>query len=179
MNTTAVDLARDLVEILTLDLDHDPVIALDRDLDFARALALALALAHDLSLARTAGDRGQHGPGRVAPSAERLLDAAARLLPAADRARYAEEYRSELREIAHSGRSRRRQLRYASRQLASSVPCTRSCLPRAGGRHHRDGRAKARRPHAGRGPVRLSSVHPRPAPTAAVVLLGVLLLVVI
>ncbi len=126
MNTTAVDLARDLVEILTLDLDHDPVIALDRDLDFARAparaLALALALAHDLSLARTAGDRGQHGPGRVAPSAERLLDAAARLLPAADRARYAEEYRSELREIAHSGRSRRRQLRYASRQLASSVP---------------------------------------------------------
>ncbi len=124
MNTTAVDLARDLVEILTLDLDHDPVIALDRDLDFARApaRALALALAHDLSLARTAGDRGQHGPGRVAPSAERLLDAAARLLPAADRARYAEEYRSELREIAHSGRSRRRQLRYASRQLASSVP---------------------------------------------------------
>jgi hypothetical protein len=57
----------------------------------------------------------------VVPSAGRLLAAAARLLPAADRVLYAEEYRSELLEIAHARQGRRSQLRYDSRQLASSV----------------------------------------------------------
>ena len=63
--------------------------------------------------------RGQHRVGRVAPSAARLLAVVAGMLPAADRDRYAEEYRSELWEIAHAGQSRRRQLYYAFRQVVS------------------------------------------------------------
>ena len=57
---------------------------------------------------------------RVAPSATRLLTVAARLLPPAERARYAEEYRSELWELAQAGNGRIRQLRYALRQLRSA-----------------------------------------------------------
>jgi hypothetical protein len=51
-----------------------------------------------------------------------VLAAAVRLLPAADRARYGEEYRSELWELAQSGYGRMRQLRYALRQLRSALP---------------------------------------------------------
>ena len=59
---------------------------------------------------------------RVAPTAGRLLAAAARLLPPADRDRYAEEYQSELWELAQSGtgHGRRRQLGYALRQFRSA-----------------------------------------------------------
>lgn len=53
---------------------------------------------------------------RIAPSAGRLLMAASRLLPPSDRARYAEEYQSELWELASAGASRAEQLRYATRQ---------------------------------------------------------------
>jgi hypothetical protein len=60
---------------------------------------------------------GQHGAGREVPTAGRLLAAATHLLPAADRAQYAEEFRSELWEIAHVGGRRRAQLAYAARQL--------------------------------------------------------------
>ena len=56
----------------------------------------------------------------VAPSATRLLTAAACLLPAAERVRYADEYRSELWELAQAGDGRIRQLRYALRQLRSA-----------------------------------------------------------
>jgi tetratricopeptide (TPR) repeat protein len=63
--------------------------------------------------------RGQHRVGRVAPSAARLLAVVAGMLPAGDRDRYAEEYRSELWEIAHAGQPRRRQLHYAFRQVVS------------------------------------------------------------
>ena len=72
-------------------------------------------------LAVIAVDRAQRGTKRVMPSAARLLATAARLLPATDRARYAEEYRSELWEIAHAGQPRRRQVHYASRQVISSL----------------------------------------------------------
>jgi hypothetical protein len=65
--------------------------------------------------------RKQRGARWVAPSANRLLGAATRLLPAANQARYAEEYRSELWEIAYAGHPRRSQLRYASRQVVSSL----------------------------------------------------------
>lgn len=55
------------------------------------------------------------------PLAGRLLAAATRLLPAGDRARYAEEFRAELWEIAHAGASRRRaQLTYAAQQVMSA-----------------------------------------------------------
>ena len=56
----------------------------------------------------------------VALSATRLLTAAARLLPVGERARYAEEYRSELWELAQAGAGRIRQLCYALRQLRSA-----------------------------------------------------------
>jgi hypothetical protein len=48
--------------------------------------------------------------------AGRLLSVAAQLLPASDRARYGEEFRSELTDIAHAGGGRRVQLCYAARQ---------------------------------------------------------------
>jgi hypothetical protein len=57
----------------------------------------------------------------IASSAGRLLAAAARLLPAADRGRYAEEYRSELWEIASTGTGRLQQVRYAVSQLARAA----------------------------------------------------------
>jgi hypothetical protein len=58
---------------------------------------------------------------RVMPSAGRLLAAAVWVLPAADRARYADEYRSELWELAQAGAGRIRQLGYALRQLRSAA----------------------------------------------------------
>lgn len=60
-------------------------------------------------------DNGDHHT--AAPSAGRLLAVAVRLLPAGDRGRYAEEYSSELWEIAITGSSRRLQLQYATRQF--------------------------------------------------------------
>ena len=94
--------------------------ALDRDLpaDLADTLDFVSTLARDLALARAV--RGQRGAGRVVPLAGRLLAAAARLLPAGDRARYAEEFRSELTEIARAGAGRRRQLAYAARVVMSA-----------------------------------------------------------
>ena len=68
-----------------------------------------------------AKDREQAGAGPVTPSASRLVGAAARLLPAPDRARYAEEYRSELWETAQAGAGRWRQLQYAVRQLTHAL----------------------------------------------------------
>lgn len=75
----------------------------------------------DLALTRDLGRAGQeqHGARRVVPLAGQLLAAAARLLPAGDRARYAEEFRSELAEIARAGAGRRRQLAYAARVVLS------------------------------------------------------------
>ena len=56
----------------------------------------------------------------MAPTAGRLVTAAARLLPAREQARYAEEFRSELWEIAHAGGTRRAQLAYAARQVRAA-----------------------------------------------------------
>jgi hypothetical protein len=57
---------------------------------------LALTFGSALWSRDGAKDRKQAAAGRVTPSACRLVVAAARLLPAPDHARYAEEYRSEL-----------------------------------------------------------------------------------
>lgn len=54
---------------------------------------------------------------RVAPPAVRLLSAVARLLPAAYRARYEEEFRAELWDLAQAGAGRLWQVAYALRQL--------------------------------------------------------------
>ena len=59
-------------------------------------------------------------PKPIAPSAAGLLAAAARLLPAEERARYAEEFRSELCWIAQAGGSRWAQLAYATRQVTAA-----------------------------------------------------------
>ncbi len=73
----------------------------------------------------------------MAPLAGRLLAVAARLLPAGDRARYAEEFRSELAEIARAGAGHRRLLAYAARVVLSArrlradlrVPRRRGAVP--------------------------------------------------
>jgi hypothetical protein len=57
----------------------------------------------------------------VRPSAGRISSAAARLLPEPDRARYREEYLSELWDVAHAGASFWQQARYALRQLAGAL----------------------------------------------------------
>ena len=59
---------------------------------------------------------------RVASPAAGLLGAGTRLFPAADRARYDEEYRGELWELAQSGAGCIRQLRYALHQLLGTLP---------------------------------------------------------
>jgi hypothetical protein len=75
------------------------------------------------SAASYAGDiRGQGERERVTSSAVHVVNAAVRLLPLVDRPRYAEEYLSELRELAHSGGGRLRQLPYAFRQFVHVIP---------------------------------------------------------
>jgi DNA-binding NarL/FixJ family response regulator len=62
---------------------------------------------------------------RVVPMATPAVGVAAaatRLLPAAERARYGEEYRSELWELAATGAGRRQQIRCAMSQLRCAVP---------------------------------------------------------
>ncbi len=60
------------------------------------------------------------GQRRVTSAAARLLIVAAGLLPAADRARYAAEFRAELWDLAQAGAARRTQVAYAARQLRSA-----------------------------------------------------------
>lgn len=91
-----------------------------RDLAFARLRTLDRDLGHARDLAR-ARALGLCGARRVVLSVAGLL-AAVRLLPAADRARYAEEYRSELWDLARSGAGWLRQLDYAMRQLLRILP---------------------------------------------------------
>lgn len=91
-----------------------------RDLAFARLQTLDRDLGHARDLAR-ARALGLCGARQVVLSAAGLL-AAVRLLPPADRARYAEEYRSELWDLAQSGAGWLRQLGYAMRQLLRILP---------------------------------------------------------
>lgn len=90
----------------------------DDTCELAQSIRVALDLANDLARAAHVG--GQSRAGRVASSAAGLLAAAVRLLPAAERARYAEEYRAELWDLTQAGAGRIRQLRYALRQLLSA-----------------------------------------------------------
>lgn len=95
----------------------------DLDCVLERAIEHALDVEHS----RARLPSGRHPAIRVAPSARRLVVAATRLLPAADRARYAEEYATELWEIAYAGAGRRQQIRYALRQF-TCAPHLRSAL---------------------------------------------------
>jgi hypothetical protein len=123
----ASDLASDLASLLAdaRDLADSVIFAggLARRLDEAVAVARDLARRLDRDLSRAGvGERERGRPRRIAPSVARLLAGAARLLPAADRARYAEEYQSELWDIAQAGVGRIGQLRYALSQLRNALP---------------------------------------------------------
>jgi hypothetical protein len=100
---------------------RDPVSAVCEALTSARDHAdhLISDLTHGLDLAEGIEEREARG---VAASAAGLVTAAARLLPAADRTRYRNEYCSELWDLAHAGEGHLRQLRYALHQLRRAVP---------------------------------------------------------
>ncbi len=124
--------ARDLDRALHRAPDRNRALTYDRNLPLTDDLNLALTRAavlvsalNHFGLDRAAAgifgrSRAQREAGRVAYPAARLLAGAARLLPAADRARYAEEYRSELWELARAGTAGPGQLGYALRQLRSA-----------------------------------------------------------
>lgn len=101
---------RDLMSYLQTALDH----ALDLPAVLARSFARRYA--EDDSEPRTEPEARC-----ITRPARRLVAAATQLLPAANRARYFEEYQSELWEIANGGGSRHGQLLYASRQLLRVV----------------------------------------------------------
>lgn len=97
----------------------DPACELVRYIDDMRAL-----INHDLSsegLVQREGRLNREAK-RVVPRAARLLAAVTRLLPATDRSRYAEEFQSELWDLAQDGAGRIRQLGYALHLLRNIVP---------------------------------------------------------
>lgn len=106
--------ARELVLHLEGDLDRD----LDPDLAFAYDRAQELLGVLQAATASINAVTPARGPGALAG---RLLAAAAWLVPTRNRARYAEEFRSELAEVAQAGGGRFAQLAYALRVAASSV----------------------------------------------------------
>jgi hypothetical protein len=89
-----------------------------RHLEHACDTALSCALRLD-RVSSPAVVPGRHGTSRIVPSAARLLSYAARFLPVGNRARYTEEFRSELWDLAATGAGRRGQLIYAIRQAGS------------------------------------------------------------
>ena len=95
-------------------LDHAS--AIQRDLDYAAARAATLTTA----LTQIRAARRQRRIERGTSCTTRLLAAAVLLLPASDRVRYAEEYWSELQDLALAGNGGIRQLRYGLRQLRSA-----------------------------------------------------------
>jgi hypothetical protein len=149
-------IALDLNQGLTVNLDrvHGLASALDRahgsasPLDIDRALYVTHGLASDLDRARGSADDLLHavqeaGRKEVVPlharsqglalSACRLATLATRLLPAGNRARYGEEYRSELHDLAAEGAKRPQQLGYAVRLLVRAAPLRVAVLaPRRG-----------------------------------------------
>jgi hypothetical protein len=81
----------------------------------AQAYALVVALS-ELCAVRVVGDQEQEGV-LATWSAARLVTAANRLLPAANRARYREEFHAEICDLAEAGAGRWRQIAYATRVL--------------------------------------------------------------
>jgi len=114
--------AADLVEPRPDGLERIRDRAFARDRVAARDRVVARVSAFARASARRVVARGQHGARQVVPLAAGLLAVASCLLPAGDRARYAEEYRSEQWDLAQSGAGRLRQLRYALHQLLGALP---------------------------------------------------------
>jgi hypothetical protein len=105
--TLASDRAHSHIPALADIIDSDTVNALDagKDPDEHRDPVI---------------EKAPRQAGRVSPSAGRLVAVAARMLPEADRADYAEEFRGELRDLAQAGASLAGQVAYAARQLRSA-----------------------------------------------------------
>lgn len=87
------------------------------DLGLERNRARELLNTLDLGRVRIATSQDQDEERAGLTLAGRLLTAATWPLPVPDRARYAEEYQSELAELARSGAGRGQQLGYGFRQL--------------------------------------------------------------
>jgi hypothetical protein len=112
-----IKLACTLVRALASGLSAARHVDPSSTLPFAWALDLTQPLARILNLIDTRVPshtsttvRAHNKTKRVAPSAVSLLAAASRLLPATARVRFAEEYRSELWDLAESGAGSTRQL---------------------------------------------------------------------
>jgi hypothetical protein len=73
-------------------------------------------------------ERRQRQPSLVAPSASRVITAAANLLPPAYRVRYTEEYRAELLDLAKAGAGYRQQFQYAILLVICAPSLRRSLL---------------------------------------------------
>jgi hypothetical protein len=135
LRTRALDL--DVVLTRDLVLAGDLTRALGDAGDLTRALILTGDLIYYLERISAVRAGGRGAEVRVARAAGRLATAAARMLPGRDRARYAEEFRSELWEIARASGGRRTQLAYAARQVLAArrlraglrVPRRRGAVP--------------------------------------------------
>ena len=135
----AQEIARHLADAREIAPALDRIVtfalALARELADARELAHVLGRACDLTreldgflagVGITASSSGQlRVPMRLAG---RLTAIAAGLLPGAERARYREEFGSELAEIARAGGGRRAQLAYATRTVLTSAWQLRAAL---------------------------------------------------
>jgi hypothetical protein len=119
-------LADDLASVCELRLAFDSVLDSVSSAAIARAIARARTLHVIMTRTETRvlyleGHRpstpGLRSGARRSAAARRLAAAAARMLPAGDRARYGEEFGSELADLALAGGGRRVQLAYAARQL--------------------------------------------------------------
>jgi hypothetical protein len=130
---SALTLTRE--RVLTRDRARNIDPGLDRDLAFLRDRAddLVGELSR-INLIWAGG--GQPAGKRAVPLARKLLEAAVILLPASSRTRYAEEFQSELAELAIAGARRLRQLTYAVRVI-TAVPQLRGDLRTP--RRHRAG----------------------------------------
>ena len=111
------DLDRTLAKINVRGHDtYAPGFLAEHACDRAQLLVRQLAEVHHLARV----EFRRRSVGQVGSTAAGLLSVAARLLPAADRPRYVEEYACELHELTRSGGGRWRELRYALSQVRSA-----------------------------------------------------------
>lgn len=115
-------LAAALLAVGDCDLDLDSEIDISLALTITGARSDAIALAGRLDVIRSDDVADQMRGNCAVRVAVLLAGVAARLLPTGGHARYAEEYRSELHELAAAGNPRRSQVRYALRLLQTALP---------------------------------------------------------
>jgi hypothetical protein len=125
--------ARDIALNFDFNFDHGRDIYLAPDLHHAagavdRALRSASELERLLLVGVSASVSSDSQPCVTVPLAGWRTAIAAGLLPGAERARYGEEFGSELAEIALAGGGRRAQLAYAARTVLSSTWQLRAAL---------------------------------------------------